>query len=93
MFTKDFYNSRQVEKNLTGCDITFASDLPQAAGMSSSSAFMITIYFAIAGVKDLESHPKFKKNIQKEIDFTSDYSFVIGASGVQAEKTSNAIGQ
>ncbi len=54
--------------DLQGCDIVFDSDLPQASGMSSSSAFMIAVYFAIAGVNNLENHGKYKANIQDNID-------------------------
>ncbi len=56
-------------ENLKGCDIVFDSDLPQASGMSSSSAFMIAIFFALSGVNDLENHPDFKNNIKSKIDF------------------------
>lgn len=34
----------------TGADIAFASDLPRASGMSSSSALVIAIFFALAQV-------------------------------------------
>jgi galactokinase len=37
-----------------GADIAFASDLPPASGMSSSSAFMVAVFLAIATLNDLE---------------------------------------
>ncbi|MFZ0638386.1 MAG: galactokinase family protein [Candidatus Acidiferrales bacterium] len=37
----------------TGADIVFASDLPRASGMSSSSALIIAIFFALAQVNSL----------------------------------------
>ncbi len=55
-------------RDLQGCDIVFDSDLPQASGMSSSSAFMIAVYFAIAGVNNLGNHDKYKANIHDKID-------------------------
>jgi galactokinase len=49
--------------NLCGCDIVFASDLPPASGMSSSSALMIAIFFALASVNQLEKHSAYLSNI------------------------------
>lgn len=40
-----------------GADITIESDLPNAAGLSSSSAMMIGVFLAIADANDLESKP------------------------------------
>jgi galactokinase len=50
-------------KPLRGADIAFASDLPPAAGMSSSSALIIAIFLALSDVNDLEQHPAYKANI------------------------------
>ncbi len=55
-------------EDLKGCDIAFDSDLPQASGMSSSSAFMIAVFFAIADVNELHNHAKYKANINNKID-------------------------
>jgi galactokinase len=48
---------RRVVRNFpgasTGADIVFDSDLPRAAGMSSSSALMIGVFLALAGVNSL----------------------------------------
>lgn len=40
-----------------GADIALESDLPEASGMSSSSAMMIGIFLALADANDLASHP------------------------------------
>lgn len=51
-------------KKLKGVDIKFQSDLPQAAGLSSSSAFMIAVFRAIAKINELENFEEFRANIQ-----------------------------
>ncbi len=38
-----------------GADITFASDLPPASGMSSSSALSTSIFFAVDAVNDIQA--------------------------------------
>jgi galactokinase len=49
---------------LAGADIAFASDLPQAAGLSSSSAFVIALFMALADINNLDSRPEFASNIR-----------------------------
>jgi galactokinase len=46
-----------------GVDIAFASDLPPAAGMSSSSALMIGIFLALAEVNQLAAREPYRQNI------------------------------
>jgi galactokinase len=54
---RNFPNARR------GADIAFASDLPAASGMSSSSALMIAIFLAIAQVNELQSDPLYRSAI------------------------------
>jgi galactokinase len=42
---------------LAGCDISIASDLPRASGMSSSTAFIIAAFLAIADRNALDARP------------------------------------
>ncbi|MGI8403102.1 MAG: galactokinase family protein, partial [Gemmatimonadaceae bacterium] len=49
---------------LSGADIVIASDLPQAAGMSSSSALVVAIFLALARVNDVESRGEYRRAIQ-----------------------------
>ncbi len=51
-----------------GCTISFSSDLPKAAGLSSSSALMIMIFAALESVNDLRSMPEYRANISNDID-------------------------
>jgi galactokinase len=55
---RDFPDAR------TGVDIEFTSDLPIAAGMSSSSALVVAVYMAVAAVNDLEQKKAYRANIQ-----------------------------
>lgn len=53
---------------LNGCTIRFRSDLPQAAGLSSSSALMIMVFAALDSANDLRSTPEYQSNIGNDID-------------------------
>lgn len=47
-----------------GADIAFASDLPAASGMSSSSALIIAIFMVLRAVNDLEQDPLYREVIK-----------------------------
>ncbi len=46
-----------------GVDLAFCSDLPIAAGLSSSSALMIAVFVALAKSNDLRSSEEFRREI------------------------------
>lgn len=46
-----------------GADIAFASDLPVAAGMSSSSALVVAVYLALDGVNRFERSEAYRREI------------------------------
>ncbi len=50
-----------------GARIAFASDLPPAAGMSSSSALMIAVFFALADANDLWHHECFLPELNEPL--------------------------
>lgn len=135
--------------SLRGADIAFISDLPPAAGLSSSSALVVAIFSVLARINELDQRPEYKTNIQsledlagylgavengksfgalagsrgvgtfggsqdqtailccrpdqlsqysfcpvrleRSIPLPGDYVFVIGVSGVSAEKTGDAL--
>jgi galactokinase len=56
--------ARNFGPNLKGADIAFISDLPPAAGLSSSSAMMIAIFLVLADVNDLWSRREYTENIK-----------------------------
>jgi galactokinase len=59
---------RRVVRNfpdaLMGADIVIASDLPQAAGMSSSSALLVAMFLALARVNDISSRDEYRRAIR-----------------------------
>lgn len=61
---------RNFGNGLKGCNIAFASDLPVAAGMSSSSAMVISIFMALAQRNDIFNTDKYKNNIKDTIDLS-----------------------
>jgi len=55
--------ARNFGDGLRGADIVFSSDLPPAAGMSSSSALMVAVYLALAAVNRLRERPEYRATI------------------------------
>lgn len=55
----------------SGADIAFLSDLPIAAGMSSSSAMIIAIFLVLARANDLHGSPDFRKEVGSSDDLAS----------------------
>lgn len=63
---------RRVARNFSGLtrgvDIAFASDLPSAAGLSSSSALIVATFLALADANDLASRPEYRAEIHGDED-------------------------
>ncbi|HEX6881239.1 MAG TPA: galactokinase family protein, partial [Terriglobales bacterium] len=53
---------------LIGADIAFASDLPPASGMSSSSALVTALFTALAAVNDLGKKEAYASAIKTKLD-------------------------
>ena len=51
-----------------GADMAFASDLPSAAGLSSSSAMMIAVFLALAEINALYSQEPMRQNVSEVLD-------------------------
>jgi len=60
--------SRNFGPKLHGVDIVFASDLPPAAGLSSSSALIIATFLALAEANDLRSRVEYSGSITTQED-------------------------
>jgi galactokinase len=58
-------------KELVGVDINFTSNLPQAAGVSSSSALIIATFSAISKVNNLPEFIEYKQNIRDEFELAN----------------------
>ena len=55
-------------RKLSGANINFRSNLPQAAGLSSSSALMIAVFSAISKVNNLPDFEEYQQNIADKIE-------------------------
>jgi galactokinase len=66
---------RRVARNFPsarrGADIVFESNLPSAAGMSSSSALMVAVLLAIADVNALDGDERWREHIRNREDLAS----------------------
>lgn len=64
--------ARRIAKNFpeaaTGADLVFTSDLPSAAGVSSSSALVVAVFAALAVANDLPGSPRFGQSIRSDED-------------------------
>ena len=49
---------------LCGADIAFSSDLPRAAGLSSSSALVVGLFTALSDVNALAARPEYAADIR-----------------------------
>ncbi len=59
-----------------GADIVFASDLPRASGMSSSSALMISMATALVHLARLDERDEWRANIQSPLDAAGYYACI-----------------
>lgn len=60
--------ARNFPSAATGADVAFASDLPRASGMSSSSVLVIGIYTVLAHINALGEQPEYTANIRSQED-------------------------
>ena len=56
-----------ISRSLTGVTIRFRSDLPKAAGLSSSSALMIMVFNALSSVNELRDTAEYRENISGDL--------------------------
>jgi len=66
---------------LRGADIVFESDLPSAAGLSSSSALMIAVLLAIARTNALDRTELWRQNIGNDQDLAAFAATIENGSG------------
>lgn len=57
--------------SLSGANIVFASDLPRANGLSSSSALVVATFLALREINDLARHPTYQENIATDADLAT----------------------
>jgi galactokinase len=67
--------ARRLSRNFPACrrglDIAFASDLPPAAGMSSSSALIVATYLALAAANGLEEESAYRDHISNDLELAA----------------------
>lgn len=67
--------ARRLTKNfpgqLYGAEITFAGDLPPAAGMASSSAMIVGFFLVLSALNDLTSREEYRSNISGPADLAA----------------------
>src|SRR5205823_158961 len=86
---------RRIARNFSGAlhgvDLAFASDLPPAAGLSSSSALIVATFLALGEVNDLPARAEYRSAIRDTEDLAgylgavengSDFRGLTGDSGV-----------
>ncbi len=85
--------ARNFPTKLRGADISFASDLPSAAGLSSSSAMIVVVFLSLAIANELTRHPEYQYNIQSREDLAEylgtvengqSFRSLVGGRGVGA---------
>jgi galactokinase len=59
-----------------GAEVVFASDLPRASGMSSSSALMVAVAKVLVKVGGLDAREEWRKNITSAVDEAGYYACV-----------------
>lgn len=59
-----------------GADLVFASDLPRASGMSSSSALMVAVATVLVQASGLEQRPEWRENIDNSRDEAGYYACI-----------------
>jgi galactokinase len=64
--------SRNFPEARTGANIAFASDLPRAAGLSSSSALTVGLFAMLADINGIVTHPAFTAAIRGRLEL-ADY--------------------
>ncbi|HET7564310.1 MAG TPA: galactokinase family protein [Gemmatimonadaceae bacterium] len=71
--------ARRISRNfpgaLLGADVVFASDLPPAAGMSSSSALVTAVFLALSDINDFSARVEYRRTVRT----TEDLAEYLGA--------------
>lgn len=87
---------RRVARNfpgaLHGVDLAFASDLPPAAGLSSSSALIVATFLALADVNDLERRPECRDAIRSREDLAAYLGAVENGDGFRSLAGDRGVG-
>jgi galactokinase len=84
--------SRNFPESALGADIVFASDLPRASGMSSSSALMISVATVLARIGALERREEWTANLRSPLDVAGYYACIENGLGFGALQGDSGVG-
>lgn len=88
--------ARRVARNFPrarrGADIVFENDLPQAAGLGSSSAFITAIFLALSAVNDLEHDEAYASAIRTREDLATYLACIENGSSFGALDGDGGVG-
>ncbi|MGC1231658.1 MAG: galactokinase family protein, partial [Candidatus Acidiferrales bacterium] len=76
----------------TGADIVFASDLPRASGMSSSSALIVAIFFALAQANSLWQTEAYRRAFPTREDLAGYIAAIESGGGFAAFSGARGVG-
>lgn len=79
-------------KKLIGCNLLFRSDLPQAAGLSSSSALIIATFVALSNVNNLSDFSEYQQNIKSQEDLANYLGCLENGQNFGELKGENGVG-
>ena len=77
---------------LRGADIVFESDLPSAAGLSSSSALMIAVLKAMVRANELERTETWRQNISSDQDLAAFAATIENGSSFRGLRGERGVG-
>ena len=73
--------ARDFPGQLRGLDLAFASDLPSAAGLSSSSALIVATFLALADANDIDTRLEYRASIRSVDELAGYLGAVENGSG------------
>jgi galactokinase len=87
---------RRIARNfpgpLRGADIAFASDLPLAAGLSSSSALVVATFLTLADLNALGAHEEYRRAIANADDLAGYLGAVEGGAPFRSLEGDRGVG-
>jgi galactokinase len=84
--------SRNFPGSPIGADIVFASDLPRASGMSSSSALMISVATVLVRLGELETRDEWTTSIHTALDRAGYYACIENGLGFGSLEGDSGVG-
>lgn len=78
--------------SLRGVDIAFGSDLPAAAGLSSSSVLVTALFLALARLNALDDHPSYQRHIHSQEDLAEYLGCIENGNGFRGLPGDRGVG-